>query len=113
MSSDASSPRPVPDPSYDGEVRLSEVRRVTRDDGTPETWYEYVTEPRTPAFTFEHDKQKRLFVLKWSNGKTEKFRDNPVRHLIVEPDPQTGGMRPVTKRGQPTYLYLSREERES
>jgi hypothetical protein len=42
----------------------------------------------------------------------ERFRDNPVRHLVVEPDPQTGEMRPVTERGQPAYFYLSREERE-
>jgi hypothetical protein len=76
------------------------------------SWYEDVTEPRTPSFTFEHDKQKRLFVLTWPDGKTEKFRDNPVRHLMVEPDPGTGEMRPVIKRGRPAYLYLSREERE-
>jgi hypothetical protein len=50
--------------------------------------------------------------LKWPDGKTEYFRDSPARQLMVEPDPQTGEMRPVTKRGQPVYAYLCREERE-
>jgi hypothetical protein len=36
-------------------------------------------------------------LVTWPDGRTERFRDNPVRHLVVEPDPQTGGMRPVTK----------------
>ena len=64
-------------------------------------------------FTFEHDKQKRLFVLTGPDGKTEHFRDNPTRHLMVEPDPETGEMRPVIEHGQPAYVYLCREERES
>ena len=63
-------------------------------------------------FAFEHDKQKRLFILKRPDGKVEHFRDNPARQLLVEPDPETGVMRPVVRRGQPVYLYLCREERE-
>ena len=44
----------------------------------------------------------------------EEWRDNPSRFLSPEPDPKTGTMRPVTKRGRPVYLlYLSREERET
>jgi hypothetical protein len=73
-----------------------------------ETWHRYLVEPVTPAFEFEHDKRNRLFILTWPDGRTESFRDNPVRHLVVEPDPETGEMRPVIKRGQPAYLYLSR-----
>ena len=113
MSSDSSSPRPAADSSRDSESRLSEVRDVTKDDGSVETRYEYFVEPQTPPFTFEHDKQKRLFILTWPDGKTERFRDNPARQLMVEPDPETGEMRPVIKRGQPVYVYLCREERES
>jgi hypothetical protein len=60
-----------------------------------ETWYRYLVEPDTPAFVFEHDKRNRLFILTWPDGRTERFRDNPVRHLLVEPDPQTGEMRPI------------------
>ena len=112
VSSDSSSPKHDPCSSHGGEARLSQVRHVTRDDGTAETWYKYLVEPDTPSFTFEHDKQKRLFVLTWSDGRTETFRDNPARLLMVEPDPETGEMRPVIRRGRPTYIYLSREERE-
>jgi hypothetical protein len=48
------------------------------------------------AATLEHDTQKQLFVLTHPDGKTEHFRDNPARHLVIEPDPETGEMRPVT-----------------
>ena len=41
-------------------------------------------------FAFEHDEQRRLFVLKRLDGKVEHFRDNPTRYLVVEPDPETG-----------------------
>jgi hypothetical protein len=50
----------------------------------------------------------------WPNGKTERFRDNPARHLTVEPEPEpdTRAMRPVIKGGQPVSVNLCREERE-
>jgi hypothetical protein len=69
-------------------------------------------EPRSPLFRFEHDAQKGVFRLEWADGEVEVFRDKPARHLVVEPDAGTGEMRPVLKRGRPTYLYLCREERE-
>ena len=103
MSSNSSSPRPAADSSRDSESRLSEVPHVTKDDGSVETRYEYFVEPQAPPFTFEHDKQKRLFILRWPDGRTEHFRDNPARQLMVEPDPETSEMRPVIKRGQPAY----------
>lgn len=78
---------------------------LTRDDLTIDAG------SSMPA-AFEHDKQKRLFVLTLPDGKIERFRDNPARQLVVEPDPETGEMRPVVQRGQPVYLYLCREERE-
>ena len=59
-----------------------------------------------------HDKPNGLFILSWTNGKVERFRDNPARQLLVELDPETGAMRPVIKNGQPAYIYLCREERE-
>jgi hypothetical protein len=95
VSSESSSPRSDGDSARDNEYRLSEVRQVTREDGSVETWYRYLVEPDTPAFVFEHDKRNRLVILTWPDGRTERFRDNPVRHLLVEPDPQTGEMRPV------------------
>jgi hypothetical protein len=55
-----------------------------------------VTEPdgsRARPFTFEHDKEKRLFVLTWADGEVEVFRDNATRHLVAQPDdePSSGG----------------------
>jgi hypothetical protein len=72
----------------------------------------YGAEPPSPAFRFNHDKEKRLLVLTWPDGKTEHFRDNPIRQLVVEPDPVTGELRPAIKNGQPVFVYLCREERE-
>ena len=65
-----------------------------------------------PAFQFTRDKEKRVFILAWPDGKVEHFRDNPARQLVVEPDRKTGEIRPVTRNGQPVYMYLCREERE-
>jgi hypothetical protein len=62
-------------------------------------WHRYLVEPDTPALVFEHDKRNRLFILTWPDGRTETFRDNPAGHLLVEPDPQTGEMRPEAETG--------------
>jgi hypothetical protein len=94
----------------DGASRL--IRAVTGEPKSCVTYtYEIVASP--PAFSFEHDKQKRLFMITHEDGKTEHFRDNPARHLMVEPDPVTGEMKPVTKHGKPVCVYLCREEREA
>jgi hypothetical protein len=50
--------------------------------------------------------------LTWPDGRTERFRDNPARQLVVEFDRKTGEPRPVTTNGRPVYMYLCREERE-
>jgi hypothetical protein len=69
-------------------------------------------EMRSTRFAFEHDKQGRLYVMAPPDGKTETFRDNPVRHLVDELDLDSGEMRPVMKYGEPTFVCLSRGERE-
>jgi hypothetical protein len=74
------------------------------------TTYTVVRPPVPP--TFEHDTQKRLFILTHADGKIEQFRDNPARHLVVEPDPETGEMRPVLVGGKAKCFYLCREERD-
>ena len=66
-----------------------------------------------PPFRFEHDRAARVFRLTAADGTVEVFHDNPTRYLRVEPDPQTGSMRPVKKHGRPVYLYLCRDEREA
>jgi hypothetical protein len=113
MKSGSSSLPVAADSSWrDDEVRLSDVRETARDDGSVEMQYRYLVEPRNPSFTFEHDTRKRLFVLALSDGMAEHFRDKPARHLVVEPDPESGEMRPAIKRGQPVYVHLCREDRE-
>jgi hypothetical protein len=72
----------------------------------------YPVPPKTALFDLDHDRDKGIFRLKWPDGETEVFRDKPTRYLVLEPDPQTGEMKPVVKRGCPVYLCLCREERE-
>jgi hypothetical protein len=68
--------------------------------------------PPAPPVRFEHDPAGRVFRLTAADGTVEVFRDNPTRYLCVEPDRETGEMRPVMKHGRPVYLHLCREERE-
>ncbi len=116
MSSDAAAPRPEPLRSYsytyDSGSRLVEMREIARSEGSIDIGYACGPEPRNPPFQFVHDKDKGLFVLTWPDGRVERFRDRPARQLMVEPDRETGAMRPVIKWGQPVYVYLCREERE-
>jgi hypothetical protein len=94
-----------------------------REDGTDPNGGEPVTtymdpadpasSPAPPPFRFEHDPKAAVFRLTTAEGTVEVWRDNPVRFLCVEPDPETGAMRPVVKRGRPVYLHLCREEREA
>ena len=60
-------------------IRLSEMRELVCDDGRRARTYVFSwDEPRTPTFRFEHDKDKKLFVLTWPDGRVESFRDNPA-----------------------------------
>ncbi len=93
--------------------------RTSTEDGVPTATYTYHLEETAPAFRVEHDKSKRLFVLTQSfvltqpNGQAEKFRDKPLKHLLVEPDPVMGEMRPVVKRGVPSVIYFCRADYEA
>ncbi len=69
--------------------------------------------PGPPAFHWEHLQEKRLFALTGPDGKTEYWRDNPTRYLVVELDSTTGTIEAVLKRGKPVYLLLCREDREA
>ena len=82
------------------------------DQGGGVTTYTYETGEEPWQFTFTHDVVKGVYVLAKPDGTTERFRDNPARHLVLESDPVTGELRPAVKRGQPTYIYLCREQRE-
>ena len=116
MVSDSSPLPPGPGDSSDNRSRRpDEVSRIFSVTDHVTT-FTYEAEPPSPAFQFQfsHDKEKRLLVLTWPDGKTEHFRDNPIRQLVVEPDPDsaTGELRPAIKNGQPVFVYLCREERE-
>jgi hypothetical protein len=82
------------------------------DGGEGVTTYTYEIGEEPWQFTFTHDAAKGVYVLAKSDGTIERFRDNPARHLVVERDPVTGELRPAVKRGQPSYIYLCREQRE-
>ena len=111
MDSDSSAPLHRRDESREPNFRLAEVLEDTAA-GITTMVYSYEIKPRADAFTFEHDQQKLLFTLTGPDGKTEHFRDNPAKYLMVEPDPETGAMQPVVKYGKPAIIYLCREERE-
>jgi hypothetical protein len=74
--------------------------------------YSYELSEESRLLSLVHDRPKGLYILTKPDGTTELFRDKPDRYLVVEPDPQTGELRPAAKRGQPVYLYLCREQRE-
>src|SRR5262245_57635503 len=84
--SDELSPRPYPD------ATRTTTYTCTVDDG--------------PRPRFEHDPAARVYRLAAADGTIEVFRDNPTRYLCVEPDPDGGEMRPVTKGVRPVYFYL-------
>ena len=83
--------------------------------GTVTTYaYNCPADPERPLPPrLEHDAAGRVFRLTTADGAVETFRDNPTRYLCVEPDPETGAMRPVMKHGRPVYLHLCREDREA
>ncbi len=96
---------------YDYRDRLTEVREYIAPFPTSDELADQGS-LQSPPFSFEHDTQKGVFRLTWADGHFEVFRDKPDRLLVVEPDPETGKLKPVVKRGKPTYLYLCRQEHE-
>jgi len=102
--------RPAATYTYDEAGRLHLPLEWTSEPRI--TTYAYWVQQQPPSFTLDHDQQKRVFRLTLPEGKTECFRDNPTRYLVVEPDAESGEFRPATQHGKPMYLYLCREERE-
>jgi hypothetical protein len=78
--------------------------------GTTFTYYFFDEQPR--RFDAVHDKAEGVFLLTRPDGTVERFRDRPARYLVVEPDSDTGELRPAVRRGLPVYLYLCREDKE-
>src|SRR5262249_36978520 len=98
-----------------GERTTVDITHTVRPDKLRVTTFTYTFDLhlQNAAFTIDHDTVKGVFRLTDALGNTECVGDKPGRYLIVEPDPQTGGMRAVRKLGQPQFIYLCREDREA
>jgi hypothetical protein len=72
----------------------------------------YELRRQAPRVRVEPDREKRVFRVVEPTGKTAVFRDEAVPFLVVEPDAETGEMKPALRLGEPQVLYLCREERE-
>ena len=107
---DGGSRRPSEPGGADAPARWPEPVRYEAAPGVVTYTYGVREAPR--HFSFNHDRTRGLYAVTKPDGTTELFRDNPVRYLVVEPDPQTGELRPAVKYGRPVYLYLCREQRE-
>jgi hypothetical protein len=57
----------------------------------------------------EHDPEKRCLRLTRPDGTTTSFRDQPVRFLVVEPDSNSGKLRPAVSMGKAKVVYLCPE----
>ena len=107
---DAEARRPSDPSGAEAPARWPAPVRSEATPGVVTYTYEVCEAPR--HFSFAHDRTRGLYVVTGPDGTTELFRDNPVRYLVVEPDPQTGELQPAVKYGRPVYLYLCREQRE-
>jgi hypothetical protein len=92
------------------------IVHVSGCDPLPHTWVPGPPLPPSPEWGWEHLPDKRLYALTEPEGEgdrnTEYWRDYPIRYLVVEPEPETGKLRPSLKHGKPVYLWLCREEHE-
>lgn len=108
---DRTEPTPHDESSPDAAGRHVLSDKVTDSTGVITTFV-YSFKEESPGFRFTHEQAKGLFVVTDRDGNVVRFRDKPTRFLVVEPDPETGELRPAVKYGEPVYLYLCREERE-
>jgi hypothetical protein len=100
MNSDRDSPRSEPG-RLQGERTRVDPSETVRSDAPVTTTYtpSYDFDPRAESFTFEHDKENRVFRLADAEGKAECFHDKPARYVVVVPDPDIGEMRLAGKHG--------------
>ena len=108
---DRTEPTPHDESSPDAAGRYVLSYKITDSTGVITT-YVYSLKEEPAGFSFTHEQARGLFVLTTKEGKIERFREKPMRYLVVEPDPETGELRPTVKYGEPVYLYLCREGRE-
>jgi hypothetical protein len=66
-----------------------------------------------PPLRFEHDSDEQVFRLTAEDGTVEIVRDHPTRYLCVEPEAESGQLRPAMRRGRPVYVSHCWEEPEA
>jgi hypothetical protein len=86
------------------------TRTVGRRRGAgARTVFTYPCPERAIPDRVEHDPERRALRLTRPDGTAIAFRDQPVRFLVVEPDPQSGKLRPAISMGKAKVVYLCPE----
>ena len=85
----------------EGEVRFAEhvARRRTRA----------VLFGGEPKLEVAYDRLRHVIRIREPNGKIAEFDDRPVRLLVMDRNPVTKALEPVTIHGQSLYDYQARE----
>jgi hypothetical protein len=73
------------------------------------TTFTYYYDLEVSPMQIDHDRERRLFEIIGPDRKMTEFHDRAVRSLVVEPDPETGELKPVVVQGKPKVIYLCRE----
>jgi hypothetical protein len=73
------------------------------------TVFTYSCPQRAIPIQVEHDPKRRALRPFRPDGTTIAFRDQPVRFLVVEPDPNSGMLRPAVSMDKAKVVYLCPE----
>ena len=112
MAADPPLPTPGPEDAGDKPRRPDKEPKSGSGFGGVTT-YVYDARPPSADFPLRARQGEAAVRSDLADGRVERFRDNPARQLKVAPDRKTGELRPVVDNGEPVYVYLCREERES
>ena len=96
----------------DGRAGRATPIAIHQHGATTPITYSYEARTPDPKWLVDHDRAQGVFRLTGPDGRIACFRDRALRYLVLEPDPETGDLRPQIRAGQPTILRLCREERE-
>jgi hypothetical protein len=65
--------------------------------------------PERAKAEVSYDPARHVIRITEPSGEVAEFDDRPVRCLVLERNPITKALEPATVRGEPMYLFLSRE----
>ncbi len=82
-------PQPPEDASPADDVGGPEFTSCRAVAGGTRTIYTYHLKVEPPRYQVEHDRERRVFRVTGPDGTSAAFRDQPVRFLVVQPDPRT------------------------